>query len=66
MSRRGRSKKLKLLAVAVIAATAGVFFYLRHNALKPAAPPPEKHQTGYKTEDRHKLEQLMHDGGKDE
>ncbi len=57
---------LKYLAAASVVAAAGVFLFLHYNAKENTLPPPEKHQTGYKAEDREKLEQLIHQGAKDD
>ncbi len=64
MRRRKRIGRLKILAVVIIAAAVGGFFFLRRDMNKNAAPPVEKHQIGYKAEDRQKLEQLIHQGAK--
>ena len=70
MRRRKYREVLKYLAVAVIAAAATAFFFLRppvttSPSLSPAAA-PEKKTTGYKAEDRQKLERLIHEGSKDD
>ncbi len=61
---------LKYLAVAVIAATASAFFVLHRQADSHTnintLPHPEKQQVGYKAEDRKKLEQIIHQGSKDD
>ena len=69
MRRRKSHEILKYLAVAILAAAATAFFFLYHKA----GPAPlsgrqqaEKQQTGYKEEDRQRLERLIHDGGKDD
>jgi hypothetical protein len=58
-------KRLKLLALAVIAGAIPVYLVLHTLALRPI-PPPREHQAGYKAEDRQKLEQLIHEGAKND
>ena len=70
MRRRKYREALKYLAVAVIAAAATAFFFL-HPAVMGSpsltlAPSPEKKTTGYKAEDRQRLERLIHNEGKDD
>ena len=74
MARRGKKYiALKYGAVAVIAAAVTAFFFLHKNientvvpALTQAKPQVPKPGTGYKAEDREKLEKLIHNGGKDD
>jgi hypothetical protein len=80
MARRGRKYiALKYGAVAVIAAAVTAFFFLHKNientvlptlvhvpVLTAAKPQQPKPGTGYKEEDREKLEKLIHNGGKDD
>lgn len=61
MAKRHKHKGLKLLALAIIAAAAGwVYLQRQHNQTTPA----EKPVAVYKTEDRHKLERMIHEGTK--
>lgn len=67
MRRRKYAEPLKYLSAAVIAASVTAFFFLHREARDNAPPPhPVKQQTGYKAEDRRKLEQLIHKGSKDD
>jgi hypothetical protein len=67
MRRAKRFGSLKYLIVAVIAAAAASAFFLLHRGAQDTPPPhPQKQQTGYKAEDRKKLEQLIHQGAKDD
>ena len=74
MARRGRKYiALKYGAVAVIAAAVTAFFFLHKSventvvpALTAAKPQQQQPGTGYKAEDREKLEKLIHNGGKDD
>lgn len=66
MRRKSRSGKLKLLAVVIIVAAAGGFFLLRKNAVRHMPQPTAKQQAGYNTEDRHKLERLIHEETKND
>jgi hypothetical protein len=76
MRRKKHLEALKYLAVTVIAVAVTAFFFMHrettHQATADNTPPllvkrtAEKPQTGYKPEDRQKLEKLIHDGGKDD
>ena len=66
MRHRKLIKKLKYPAVVVIVATVGAFFFLRYSGYNTPAPLPVKKQVGYKAEDRKRLEQIIHEEGKDD
>jgi hypothetical protein len=68
MSRRKRKWKLKYLVAAVLAGAAVAFLFLNRDQMVKTAPLPEPQslQTGYKAEDRQKLEQLIHEGTKND
>ena len=69
MRHQKRIDQLKYLAVAVFMATVGTLLFLRQGSQdmnKKTLPLPEKHQMGYKAEDRLKLEQIVHQGAKDD
>jgi len=70
MRRRKRLDAVKYLLAAVIAAGITAFFFLHRETVKETTSlnpqPLAKQQTGYKTEDRQKLEKLIHNGGKDD
>ena len=66
MRRRKYREALKYLAVAVIAAAATAFFFLRPVVTVTPQPSPEKKAEGYKAEDRQRLERLIHEGSKDD
>lgn len=61
-------KRLRYLAAAIIAAAVGMFLFLHYYPHDNALPHPVKRQAGigYKAEDRQKLEQIIHQGGKDD
>lgn len=63
--RKRFEKVLKRLAIIVVAGSVGAFFFLRWENARHDAPPP-KQQTGYKEEDRRRLEKLIHEEGKDD
>jgi len=60
------ARKLKILAVIIIVAAAGAFFFLRKNSGAFLPSPRPKHEAGYKKEDRHKLEKLIHEETKND
>lgn len=65
--RRKAAKRLKLVALAVIVTTVVTFWLARHERVRPVPVAKiEKHEAGYKTEDRARLEQLVSEGGRDE
>lgn len=76
MRRRKSLEALKYLSVGAVAAAVAAFLFLHNKAgrdtLPPAlakqqaAQPAGKKTTGYKEEDRRKLEQLIHEGSKDD
>jgi len=68
MRRAKHVKRLGYLAVAIIVAAASALFFLHWRAQDKAPLHPVKRQTGigYKAEDRQKLEQIIHQGGKDD
>jgi hypothetical protein len=68
MSRRKRKWKLKYLAAAVLAGAVAAFLFLNRDQLLRVVPQaePQSRQTGYKAEDRQKLEQLIHEGTKND
>ena len=68
MRRRKRRWKAKYLAAAVFAGVAAAFLFLNKDKLIKAAPAPapQTRQTGYKAEDRQKLEQLINTGSKND
>lgn len=61
-------KRLRYLATAIIVAAVSMFLFLHRGTHDDALPHPAKRQTGigYKAEDRQKLEQIIHQGGKDD
>lgn len=60
MRRKKGTKGLKLLAIAIIAASIAGFFILRKDMGK-APHAMVKQQTGYKMEDRKNLEKIIHE-----
>jgi hypothetical protein len=64
MSRRKRRWKKKYLAAAIAAGAVAAFLFLNRDKLAATAPlpAPQGRQTGYKAEDRQKLEQLINAG----
>ena len=76
--RRGKYRHaLKYFSIAVVTAAVAVFLFLhKKTADSPLQPieqqkaeaqqQAEKKTTGYKEEDRRKLEQLIHEGSKDD
>ena len=67
MHHRKHVHRLRYPIIAVTLAMIGVFLFMHRNDSKISAPSlPEKQQTGYKAEDRQKLEQLIHQGAKDD
>jgi hypothetical protein len=68
MRRAKHVKRLRYLAAALIVAAVSAFSFLHWRAQGNALPHPAKRQTGigYKAEDRKKLEQIIHQGSKDD
>lgn len=67
MPSKKSGEKLKYLVV-ILAAGAVLAFYFLYAERNKALPPltTEKHQTGYKEEDRKNLEQLIHQEGRND
>jgi hypothetical protein len=66
MRRKKHFSYLKAAALAVIIFSVAAFFVLRRERGANIAPMVEKHQAGYKAEDRAKLEKLIHEGTKND
>jgi hypothetical protein len=71
MVARTRKKKLekflKQLAIVVILSSVASFLFLRWQAQQSkAVPPPAKQEAGYTKQDRERLEQLIHEGAKND
>lgn len=64
--RKKLEKGLRHLAVAVIIASVAGFLFLRWQQAHNTVSPPVKKQAGYNADDRHKLDQLIHEGAKDD
>lgn len=67
MHHRKHIHRLRYPIIAITLAMIGVFLFMHRNDVKTSPPLlSEKQQTGYKAEDRQKLEQLIHRGAKDD